>query len=85
MKVKLVDPEMGKNYSLQFFDVPKDKPVRMNIWYWARHFGEFYHTNPFLQGDDDDWMMVEFWTSSQAYILECCLAICKQLNLELEI
>ncbi|MDO8640855.1 MAG: hypothetical protein Q7R33_04875 [Nitrosarchaeum sp.] len=89
MIAKLIEPCMDKNWSLQFFNIPGDSrrdfnPVRANIWFWCRHFGEFYKTHPFLQGDSEDWMMIEFWTSSQSLILEACLAICNQLNLTLE-
>lgn len=87
MIAKLVEPYCGKNWSLQFFDLPEgcytSVPLRANIWYWSRHFGEWYGSRPFLQGDSGTWMMIEFWTESQNLILETCIAICKKLDLEL--
>jgi len=85
MRAKLVAPESDKSWSLQFFDVPRNRAFRANVWYQARHFGEHFKVAPFLQGDSEDWMMVEFWSKAESYILEACEQICKILDVELEI
>lgn len=85
MKAKLIAPNGDKNWSLQFFEVPEDNVVRANVWYWARHYGEHFRVSPFKQGDYDDWIMIEFWSHSEAYILEASFQICKELKVELEI
>ena len=95
MKAKLVPPNNDKNWSLQFIEVPFKKdcpdfdltnnPEKSNIWYWCQHYGNHYNVSPFLQGNSGDWMMIEFWSSSQGLILEASLAICEILKVELEI
>jgi hypothetical protein len=85
MQAKLISPKADKGWSLQFFEVSDDPIVRANIWYWSRHYGEHFGVAPFKQGDFDDWIMIEFWRPYQSLILEACLMICKQLDVELEL
>jgi len=90
MKAKLIEPKDDHCWSLQFFDIPGDyertkNPIKSSIWYWAQHFGGFWHVSPFLQGDSEDWMMIEFFSKSQSHILEASLSICHELKVTLEI
>jgi len=89
IKAKLVEPKGDKNWSLQLFGVPGSRydsnVERANIWYICRVVGERYGARPFLQGDYEDWMMIEFWSGSQNLILEVCMKICEELKIELEI
>jgi len=74
-----------KSWSLQFIGVPKDEVLRANIWYMAEYFGNFYHINPFKQGDHGDWIMIEYHSSAQCYILEAAISTCDHLNIPLDI
>lgn len=91
---KLVPPECGKNWSLQFFGVPYPEnnkngcvslqPERSNIWCLCKYFGAIHKTNPFLKGDACDWIIIEFWTSNEDEILKTCEKVCKKLDIELQ-
>lgn len=84
-----------KNWSLQFFEIPIENEehrndlsynvTKANIWNQCKHFGEFHHVSPFLQGNSENWMMIEFWCSSESLILKCCTLICENLNIEFDI
>ena len=88
IEAKLCAPHMDKNWSLQFTGLSKkdrsEDPFKASIWFWAQHFGSHYGSKPFLQGDSEDWMMIEFWCSSQSLILETCEAVCKQAGVDLQ-
>ena len=47
--------------------------------------GKEFKTNPFIQGNSDDWIMVEFWTDNQKNILHACEKICETLNVDLTV
>lgn len=91
MNVKLYQPFGEKNWNLQFTNIHNkeneliNNPEKTNIWFWCRLFGELYKTNPFLQGNHEDWMMIEFRNSSQSLIFETCQAICNKLQTELQL
>jgi len=63
----------------------ENTPERANIWYWARHFGQFFGSSPFLKWDSEGCMMFEFWSSSEGLILRTCEQVCEELGLELQI
>lgn len=83
MNAKLVPPNNDKGWSLQFFDVPKD--IVNQIWYHARTISDHFKLKPFLQGNSDGWMMVEFWDNAEGYILEASLKICEEIGVELDL
>ena len=95
MDVKLIEPIVDKNWSLNFSNVPYNEEYdshdlihnieKSNIWYWCQHFGKIFNTHPFLQGNCNDWMMIEFWCKSETLILETCISICNELKIELKI
>jgi hypothetical protein len=39
----------------------------------------------FHQGNSNHWQMFEFWTDNQGAILDACLAVASDLNLELQV
>jgi len=84
MTAKLIAPHMDKNWSLQFFDVPTAKETRNEIWYHSRIIAQHFKVNPFLQGDSGEWMMIEYWSDAQSYILEAAMKTCEILKIELD-
>ena len=89
MKAVLKEPSNDKNWRLEFTGLPLGEttrtPGRSLIWSTAQQIGSHFCVSPFLQGDSEDWMLVEFWCSCQGYILEACMHICQQLGIELEL
>jgi len=84
MIAKLIAPSMDKNWSLQLFDVPNDKQIQNEIWYHARIIGQHFKVNPFLQGNSEGWMMIEYWTSEESFILEAAVKTCEKLKISLD-
>lgn len=85
MIAKLFPPNGDKNWSLQFVGAPLDGPERALIISQALHFGKCFHVSPFVQGDSEDWIMIEYWHTSETYILEAAMNTCKSLNLKLQL
>lgn len=80
MRAELHPPKGDKSWSLHFFGVSADEPERANLIYWALHFGRFYCVSPFVQGNQNDWIMVEYFSDLEGYILEAAISTCKHLN-----
>lgn len=90
LEAKLIYSQVNKSWALHFtgLEGPKDlesNPTKSSIWYWCRHYGSHWNTAPFLQGNSSDWVMVEFWCSSETLVLECVELIIKQLREVLEV
>jgi hypothetical protein len=89
VEARLHPPDRDKNWSLHFTGLSlkprSEDPFKADVWYWSQHFGGHYGSHPFLQGDAEDWMMVEFWSDSQSCILNTCMAVCDQLCIELQL
>lgn len=81
MIAKLVDPQMDKNFSIQFFKVTDDdrKNIYKNFHQSCKIFG-----HQFMQGDYDDWMMIEFWTDNVDLIIQICIFYQNALEIEIE-
>jgi hypothetical protein len=66
MTAKLCPPECDKGYSLQFFgEVGKNRNQVLSAMYGAK---KHCKCNPFLQGDQPEWAMIEFWTDDMSEI-----------------
>lgn len=59
MIAKMIPPHMDKNWSFQAINVTKDQVDNIRLAFSAP---EVKKANPFLQGDNGGWVMVEFWT-----------------------
>lgn len=81
---ELIPPQGDKGWSLQFFNVPQSG-IRDFIWSTCRHYGTSFKVRPFLQGNSEDWMMIEFFSPSEPYILEASMNTCKKLDIPLEV
>lgn len=66
MVAKLVSPckIMGKGFSFQAMNVSQEQVDKIC---WA--FEQVRDSRPFLQGNSDGWVMVEFWTDDGDAIL----------------
>ena len=61
MIAKMIPPYMDKNWSFQAINVTKDQVDDIRLAFAAP---EVSKANPFLQGDNGGWVMVEFWTKN---------------------
>jgi len=70
MKIKLIDPECDKNFSLQFFNATEKEMINIKRFF-NYSFGKYY---TFLQGYDvkSGWVMIEFWTNDLDKIITYC-------------
>ena len=89
--MRLVEPAMDKNWSLQLWDKSEGRNVTgVGIMPVVKSFVmSFLKTHEkqhwFLQGDSDGWLMFEFWTADQDYIFNTCTEISDAIGLKLEI
>ena len=66
-RAELVPPSMDKGWSVQFFNVTPD--IRNLVIGGVLNAASRTQAKPFLQGNFDGWMMVEFWTDDEDAIL----------------
>jgi len=78
VKIELHDKNMDKNISLHFFTVNEEE--RKEIRGLVYEIG----TPCFLQGDVDDWLMIEFWTANMDAIMEAVEYIEKKFNTKVQ-
>uniref|UniRef100_A0A6M3L815 Uncharacterized protein n=1 Tax=viral metagenome TaxID=1070528 RepID=A0A6M3L815_9ZZZZ len=87
-KAELHNPEGDKNFSIHFYGVTKIDRLRIRVLSHSLTFpdysGDWKMCQPFLQGDSDDWMMIEFWTDNIEAIIRGCEYIEKKLNIKIE-
>jgi hypothetical protein len=91
MKAKLIkpSPKKDRNWCLEFTDFSTDENeiesqkvnIKCAVYDYAK---EQYNLNPFYQGEDDSWLLIEFWSSNIESILNASIAICNELKLSLE-
>lgn len=62
---RLVPPHLDKNWSFQAHDVTQD-----DVWRIRCAFSDaaVKTARPYLQGNSNNWVMVEFWTKDKAVI-----------------
>jgi len=86
MRAELHDPKGDKNWSVHIFDPTEE--ARSKIYYmlksvtWYHSF--FKSAHPFLQGNEPDWMMIEFWTDDLDKIIRACKEIEKELYIKIQ-
>jgi hypothetical protein len=88
IKAKLQEPGDEHGWTLHFTidnDRDFDETTRAAILSNVRHFGAHWRVDPFVQGENHHWIMIEFLFPVESYILEASLMICKQLKIELEL
>lgn len=88
MNIKLIDPHNDKNFSIQFFDItPTERSEILRIFHTMantfNHINSLYG-NPFLQGDSNKWIMIEFWTNSIESIIRAGNFIEKELKIKID-
>ena len=87
MEAKLTPPECGKNWSVHFLGLTEQVRNKILSAFHRmayNHESMFKKANPFLQGDSDGWMMIEFWTDNQNSIIDACLELENTLNICIE-
>ena len=78
-KCFLQSPHMDKNYSLHIFHSMKyDYPL-------VDAANEISRKYIFFQGRSDNWLMIEFWTDDQDFILDFCEKFAMKFEADLEI
>jgi hypothetical protein len=82
MRAELHPPVGDKSWSLHFFDVSLKELDRAEIIYWSLHFGRFFCVNPFIQGNQADWIMVEYYSDLEGYVLEAATRTCDYLKID---
>lgn len=85
MKAKLSQPQNDKSWALHLFEVSEQYSERCKVISQCLHIGKINNTNPFKQGDFQDWIMFEYWTDNQNDILNCVIETCDCLHVELEV
>jgi hypothetical protein len=78
MEIKLIDPECGKNFSVQFLNCTESEMKDI------KRFSIIYVPNcpVFLQGFDvySGWAMIEFWTDNVDLMIEYCEGVKQYFN-----
>lgn len=91
MRIELHSPESDKNWALHFHELPDGnvttQPEKADVWHNCQRISKYMYAcnSIFLQGDNSDWMMIEFWTDNQNLILKICESISEYYKTELEI
>jgi hypothetical protein len=75
---KLVPPQMDKHHS---FQIVNRNAEDLSIIRQAIQLPEVKVTQPFIQGCDDSWIMVEFWSRDKSKVKPAADAIAKALNI----
>lgn len=69
--MKLVPPRGDKNWSIQVYgDIDENTRYRFRA---LRHDPKFKQARAFLQGDQPEWLMIEFWDTRGDNVLNCAL------------
>lgn len=81
MEMELKNPYCDKNFSIQFFNVSEEDRRKVKRYFFEA--AERYR-HIFLQGDCDDWMMIEFWTDDIDLIIVICDFFEESLGIKIE-
>jgi len=88
MRAELHNPENDKNWSIHFYEVNQKDKIRIRVLFHSLTFPDFDRNwkacNPFLQGDSDNWIMIEFWANDADKIIKGCEYIEKKLNIKIK-
>lgn len=82
MRAELHAPVGDKSWSLHFFDVSLNEIDRAEIIYWSLHFGKFFGVSPFIQGNQNDWIMVEYFSDLEGHVLEAVIKTCEHFGID---
>lgn len=74
---KMIPASMGKGPSFQVVNMSKDQRDRVVI---AMGTAEVKEAFPFLQGDQADWVMVEFWNHDAEVVEKCGKILADSIN-----
>lgn len=77
---RLVPPHMDKNWS---FQMVSDQPLDRGEFILAMELPEVADANPFLQGFDSKWVMIEFWTRDEGLIRNAAGRLADHFNVKL--
>lgn len=66
---KVIAPYADKNWSFQLINATEQTVGKIRV---AFNDPEVKQAEPFLQGNSDGWVMVEFWTKDLAKIVKAC-------------
>lgn len=86
MKAVLLSPQNDKNYRIQFTNVDqefKNKIIALLNPQFERP-EEITDAKPFIQGNSEDWLLVEFWSKGKLNILVFLDYIQSEMNIEIE-
>jgi len=80
LRAVLIEPEHDKNWSIHFIGVNSESREQIKKTF----FSAAKNIPIFLQGDNDDWMMIEFWTGNIDIIISTCKFFEEELMLEIK-
>lgn len=86
MKAKLLAPQNDKNYRIEFTGIDaevKNEIIALLNPQFERP-EEIVDAKPFIQGNSEDWLLIEFWTKSKYSILIFLDYIQSEMNIEIE-
>lgn len=66
---KVIAPYADKNWSFQLINATEQTVGKIRV---AFNHPEVKQAEPFLQGNNGGWVMVEFWTKDLAKIVKAC-------------
>jgi hypothetical protein len=66
MIAKMIPPHMDKHWSFQAVNVTEEQVKEVRA---AFHAPQVKQAEPFLQGNNGGWLMVEFWTNNPTAVL----------------
>jgi hypothetical protein len=86
MKATLKSPYEDKSYHIEFTAVSDSERLAirslMNLQYEVDE--DWKNAKPFLQGDNGEWMMIEFWVKGKFTILLAIKYLEKTLSIKVE-
>lgn len=77
---KKIPPRLGKGVSFQVINLNQEQREELIL---TMRSDEVKQAHPFLQGDQDGWLMIEFWSQDAELVEKCCKLLAQSINVDI--